>query len=72
MIDLRFNILNEYVDFFVISELTKTHQGDNKNLNFKIENFKKYKHKIYTVADFQNEKDFLNHKGVVLIEQHQK
>ena len=59
MIDLRFNILNEYVDFFVISESTKTHQGDNKNLNFKIENFKKYKHKIiYTVADFQNEKQF--------------
>ena len=74
MIDLRFNILNEYVDFFVISESTKTHQGDNKNLNFKIENFKKYKHKIiYTVADFQNEKDFLNHKGgESLIEQHQR
>ena len=74
MIDLRFNILNEYVDFFVISESTKTHQGDNKNLNFKIENFKKYKHKIiYTVADFENEKDFLNHKGgESLIEQHQR
>jgi beta-1,4-mannosyl-glycoprotein beta-1,4-N-acetylglucosaminyltransferase len=74
MADLRFNILNDHVDFFVISESTKTHQGDNKDLNFKIENFKKYKHKIiYTVADFQKEKDFLNHKGgESLIEQHQR
>ena len=74
MVDLRFNILNDHVDFFVISESTKTHQGDNKDLNFKIENFKKYKHKIiYTVDDFQKEKDFLNHKGgESLIEQHQR
>ena len=57
MVDLRFNILNEYVDYFVISESTKTHQGENKNLNFNIDNFKKYKHKIiYTVADYQEKK----------------
>ena len=63
MVDLRFNILNEYVDYFVISESTKTHQGENKNLNFNIDNFKKYKHKIiYTVADYQEEKNF-NHMG---------
>ena len=41
MIDLRMNILNDHVDFFVISESTKTHQGEDKKLNFKIENFKK-------------------------------
>ena len=74
MIDLRFNILNEYVDYFVISESTKTHQGDNKNLNFKIENFKKYKHKIiYLVADFDKDKNFFNHQGgESIIEQHQR
>ena len=27
MVDLRLNILNQYVDYFVISESTKTHQG---------------------------------------------
>ena len=32
MLDLRFNILNENVDYFVISESTKDHQGKSKNL----------------------------------------
>ena len=74
MVDLRMNILNDDVDFFVISESTKTHQGESKKLNFKIENFKKYKHKIiYIVADFNGEKDFISHKGgESLIEQHQR
>ena len=74
MVDLRMNILNDQVDFFVISESTKTHQGENKKLNFNIENFKKYKHKIiYTIADFKRDKNFLNHQGgESLIEQHQR
>ena len=59
MVDLRMNILNDDVDFFVISESTRTHQGENKKLNFNIENFKKYKNKIiYTVADFKKDKNF--------------
>ena len=74
MVDLRMNILNEYVDYFVISESTKTHQGEDKKLNFKIENFKKYKHKIiYTVADYAKENKILDHKGgESVIEQHQR
>ena len=36
ILDLRLNVLNEYVDFFVIVESTTDHQGNNKNLNFKI------------------------------------
>ena len=74
MVDLRMNILNDGVDFFVISESTRTHQGENKKLNFNIENFKKYKHKIiYTIADFKKDKNFLNHQGgESLIEQHQR
>ena len=74
MVDLRMNILNNDVDFFVISESTRTHQGENKKLNFNIENFKKYKHKIiYTIADFNKDKSFLNHQGgESLIEQHQR
>ena len=74
MVDLRMNILNDSVDYFVISESTKTHQGNDKKLNFNIENFKKYKHKIiYKVAEFKEEKNFLNHKGgESIIEQHQR
>ena len=45
MVDLRMNILNEDVDYFVISESTKNHQGENKKLNFNINNFPKFKKK---------------------------
>ena len=74
MLDLRMSILNEDVDYFVISESNKTHQGENKSLNFNIENFKKYKKKIiYTVANFNEDKNFINHQGgESLIEQHQR
>ena len=74
IVDLRLNILNEKVDFFVISESTKTHQGNSKKLNFNINNFSKFKNKIiYTVADFQETLDFNNHQGgESIIEQHQR
>ena len=74
VLDLRFNILNEKVDYFVISESTKTHQGGEKKLNFKLNNFNKFKHKIkYIVADFEKKIDFDNHTGgESIIEQHQR
>ena len=74
IVDLRLNILNKDVDFFVISESTKTHQGEDKKLNFNINNFKKYKNKIkYIIADYDREKNFSNHTGgESLIEQHQR
>ena len=74
ILDLRFNILNEKVDYFVISESTKTHQGKEKKLNFNPNNFKKFKHKIkYVIADFEKEIDFENHiGGESHIEQHQR
>ena len=34
IVDLRFNILNEFVDTFVIVESTINHQGQNKKLKF--------------------------------------
>ena len=74
MLDLRMNILNESVDYFVISESTKTHQGNDKKLNFNLKNFKKFEHKIiYTIANYEKEKNFSNHKGgESLIEQHKR
>ena len=74
MVDLRLNILDKYVDYFVISESTKTHQGEDKKLNFDINNFKKFKNKIkYIVADYEEEKFSHNHTGgESLIEQHQR
>ena len=49
VLDLRFNILDKFVDFFVIAESTTDHQGHDKKLNFDIEKFKKFKKKIIHV-----------------------
>ena len=43
MVDLRLNILNEYVDYFIICESNKSHQGHQKKLNFDINKFPKFK-----------------------------
>ena len=52
VLDLRLNILNEYVDTFVIAEATKDHTGRDKKLNFNINNFSKFKNKItYIIVD---------------------
>ena len=74
MVDLRMNILNEYVDYFVISESTKTHQGNDKKLNFDLKNFKKYENKIiYLIADFDKDNEIFNHTGGESeVEQHQR
>ena len=51
-LDLRLNILNEFVDFFVMVESTTDHQGNLKKLNFDPNKFKKFNNKIvYIVVD---------------------
>ena len=56
LLDLRLNILNEYVDKFVISEATYMHNGKSKKLLFDINKFQKFKDKIiYVVADNRDE-----------------
>jgi len=74
MVDLRLNILDRYVDYFVISESTKTHQGKSKNINFDIKKFSKFKHKIkFLIADYDKDIDFQNHTGGESpVEQHQR
>ena len=52
LLDLRLNIMDKYVDNFVITEATYMHNGSEKKLNFDINNFKKFKDKItYIVVD---------------------
>ena len=46
VLDLCLNVLNNYVDKFVIAEATKDHTGRDKKLNFNINNFSKFKDKI--------------------------
>tara|TARA_B100000575_G_C23107460_1_gene639332 strand:+ start:591 stop:1481 length:891 start_codon:yes stop_codon:yes gene_type:complete len=52
VLDLRLNILNQYVDYFVIVESIFTHKGDQRRLNFNHKKFEKFKDKIiYLVFD---------------------
>ena len=46
LLDLRLNILNKYIDFFVIVEGNKTWQNNPKKLQFDINKFNKFKDKI--------------------------
>ena len=59
MLDVRFNILNEYVDKFIITESKFSHSGEKKTLNFNINNFPKFKDKIEYLV-IENEPDGLN------------
>ena len=45
-VKLRFNILDKYVDKFVVCESKFDHMGNPKKLNFKIEELNEFKHKI--------------------------
>ena len=52
MLDLRLNVLNKNVDYFVIVENLYMHNGKEKKQNFDINNFKKFKDKIiYILLD---------------------
>ena len=46
LLELRLNILDKYVDKFVISEASYMHNGKPKKLNFDINKFSKFKEKI--------------------------
>ena len=74
ILDLRLNILNEFVDFFVMVESTTDHQGNSKKLNFDIKKFKKFRRKIiYIVVDDTSEAIKKSHiGGESLVEQHQR
>ena len=72
--DLRFNILDEFVDHFVIVESTVNHQGKEKKLQFDINKYQKFKKKIkYIIVDDTPENIKKPHEGgESLVEQHQR
>ena len=75
LLDLRLNILNNYVTKFVITEATYAHNGEKKELKFDIKKFKKFEDKIkYIVVDIPppdilqiDDNDSLEKKGQKLI-----
>ena len=63
VLDLRLNMLDKYVDYFVIVESSFTHKGDKRQLQFDSKKFEKFKNKIiYLVYDKRpnNIKEILN------------
>ena len=75
LLDLRLNIMDKYVDKFVITEAAYMHSGKPKKLIFDISKFAKFKDKIiYNVVDEfpsnleeLNENDDANKKNIKLI-----
>ena len=47
MLEIRFNVLNEFVDKFVITEAKYSHSGQKKSLNFNYNRFKEFKKKSF-------------------------
>ncbi len=46
MMDIRFNILDPYIDQFIVCESLFTHSGKSKKINFNIDEYPKFKDKI--------------------------
>jgi len=74
VLDLRLNILNEMVNFFVIVESTTDHQGNEKKINFDISKFKKFEKKIiHIIVDDTSDIVKKPHIGQnSLVERHQR
>ena len=77
LLDLRLNIMDKYVDKFVITEATYMHSGRPKKLLFDINKFSKFKDKIiYNVVDkeppdietiYEEDKDEKDTRGQKLV-----
>ena len=76
LLDIRMNILDKYVDFFVIVESEFFHNGKKRNLKFNINNYPKFKDKIiYIVKNKEpdvvhkindnDSEDLKSHKSIV-------
>ena len=66
ILEIRLNILNKYVDKFVIAESMYTHSGAKKELNFDIRKFSDFKKKIIYIP-IDNEPDGLIYKKKIMI-----
>jgi len=46
LLEIRFNVLNKFVDYFVIIESEETHSGNKKKTTFEIKKYPEFKEKI--------------------------
>ena len=69
MLEVRFNILNKYIDKFVIVEAKYSHSGEKKELNFNINKFTEFKKKIiYLTIDNEPENIIYQKKDNIFFE----
>jgi len=69
MLEVRFNILNKYVDTFVITESRYSHSGKKKKLNFDIDRFPEFRKKIiYKIVDEEPKDIIYKKKNNILFE----
>ena len=59
LLDLRLNVLDKYIDKFVITEANYTHNGKPKQLIFDINKFPKFKDKIIYIVVNEQPEDLL-------------
>ena len=57
LLNFRLNYLDKFVDKFVIAEAAYTHSGNKKKINFNINDYPKFKHKISHIIIDKNPKD---------------
>ena len=62
LLEIRLNTLNDYVDYFVISEASMTHSGLPKEYNFEKnkDRFSEFSHKIIYIKNDDIPNDFVN------------
>ena len=57
VLDLRLNVLDKYVDYFVIVESNFTHRGEKRSLKFNLKKYERFKNKIiYLIYDQEPKK----------------
>ena len=62
LLDIRLNVLNEFVDYFVIVESRYFHNGLERNLNFNINEYPKFKDKIIYIIHENKPKELKTFK----------
>ena len=60
IMDIRFNILNPYVDKFIVCESLYSHSGKKKNINFNVNDYPKFKNKIIHIILEDEPFDLIN------------
>ena len=68
MMELRFNILNPYVDKFVVCEARFSHSGKEKDITFNKKNFPKFENKITHLIIDKEPSDIIKKESLSIVE----